>query len=247
MKPQERKSVKRRLSKGTWFRGLSEALQDVIVDRLVPRTFAKGEVIAAQGSQPKGLYVVLDGRVSWRHRTGAGDGLLLYVAGPGSWFGHLALIRGKPMQFEVRAHTATRTLLLPLREYKRLLDEDSKHYQRIAEQALERFELLIRVYSEGLSMPAEDLIPARLATLAELRRAESGQREGAVELTLAQADLAAMIGVSRQTLNAVLKRLEADELIEVGFRRIRIPNPARLPGADGVRARTQSRRARRGS
>jgi CRP-like cAMP-binding protein len=245
MKPQEREKVKRRLSKGTWFRGLPENLQDAIVDRLVPRSFAKGEVIAAQGSRPKGLHVVVEGRVAWRRTTGAGNKLLLYIAGPGAWFGQLALVRGTPMQFEVEAHSAARTLLLPRSAYERLIDEDPKHYQWFADQALERFELLIRLYSEGLSLPADDLILARLATLADLRRAESGQRSGAVELTIAQADLAAMIGVSRQTLNATLKRLESDNLIEVGFRRLRIPDPARLPVPDGVRTSERPRRSMR--
>lgn len=245
MKPQERRKLKDRLSKGTWFRGLPAKLQDAIVDQLVPQTYAKAEVIVAQGSKAKGLYVVLDGRVAWRHSTGAGKNALLYIAGPGAWFGHLALVRGTPVQVEVVAHTAAHVLLLPRRQYKRLIEDDPGHYRRIADQALDRFEILIRVYAEGRSLPAEELIPARLVTLAELRRAESGQRGGAVDLTIAQSDLAEMIGVSRQTLNTALKRLEEKGLIEVGFRRLRIPDPARLQGARRIRARAASRRGRR--
>ena len=242
MKPQEFKKLKDRLSKGAWFRSLPGKLQDTIVDRLVPRSFAKDEVIAAQGAHPKGLYVILDGRVAWLRASHASNKVLLYIAGPGAWFGQSALVRGTPMSFEVAAHSAVHTLLLPRSAYERLIREDPKSYRRFANKALERFELLIRLYAESLSLHAEDLIASRLATLAQMRSAESGQRTGAVELTVAQGDLAAMVGVSRQTLNAALKRLEADHLIEVGFRRLRIPDPARLTGAVSVSARSQSRR-----
>ena len=49
-----------------------------------------------------------------------------------------------------------------------------------------------------------------------------------MEIELTQAELAQMIGVSRQTANEILKRLEAEGLIEVGFKRIRVLNPDRL-------------------
>jgi CRP-like cAMP-binding protein len=238
MNSRDLKKVKDRLATGAWFGSLPGKLQDAIIEQLVPRSFAKGAVIAAQGSQPKGMYVVLDGRVAWNRTTGAREKVLLYIAGPGAWFGQSALVRGTPMPFEVAAQSATHTLLLPRLAYEQLIREDSKSYRHFANQALERFELLIQLYAESLTLPAEELIAARLATLAQLRLAESGQRSGAVELTIAQADLAAMVGVSRQTLNAALKRLEADKLIEVGFRHLRIPDPARLLGAKKARSRS---------
>ena len=245
MKPQDRRKLKEELSRGHWFRSLPGEMQDGIVDRMVLRSFEKGQAIAAQGSAPGGLHVVLEGRVAWRRTTESGDKLLLYVAGPGAWFGHLSLIRRTPMQFEVVAHSDARTLLLPHADYVRLVDENAGYYERIADQALERFELLIRLYSESLTLATEDLIPARLATLAEMRRAESGQRGCAVELKIAQGDLAAMIGVSRQTLNMALKRLEADGLVEPGFGRLRIPEPARLARAKRLPAQASSRRGKR--
>lgn len=246
MKPQDRKKLKARLGQGSSFKGLPEEMQGEIVDRLVPRSFDKGRVIATQGSPPKGLHAVLEGRVAWRRTTAAGDKALLYVAGPGSWFGQTALIRNTPMQFEVSAHTDVHTVMLPYRDYVQLVDTNSGYHKQIADQALERFELLIRLYAENLTLAADDLIPVRLATLAEMRRAESDQRGGPVDLEVSQGDLASMVGVSRQTFNGALKRLEAKGLVELGFRRLRIPDPARLLSAE-VRARSSAKRTKRRS
>lgn len=230
--PQERERVARLLREGAWFRGLPASLQDAILDRSVLRAYSKGEIIAAEGSSSGGLAAILEGRVGWtRSAPGAGDEVLLYIAGPGAWFGHLALVRDTPYQFNVVAHAPTRILVLPRAEYQRLIEEDPAHFRRIADVALERLELLIRIYADSRSLSAQDLIPARLSTLVELRRTECDQAGGAIKLALSQGEIAAIFGVSRQTLNTALKRLEAAGLIEVGFRQLLIPDAAQLPDA----------------
>ncbi len=54
---------------------------------------------------------------------------------------------------------------------------------------------------------------------------------GTEELDISQADLAQMVGTSRQTVNALLQRIEAEGLIEVKFRKIRILDVERLRGS----------------
>jgi DNA-binding GntR family transcriptional regulator len=63
---------------------------------------------------------------------------------------------------------------------------------------------------------------------------------GAISLTVSQADLARMVGVSRQTLNALLGKVAHAGLVEVGFRRIRVLDLARL--ADPTVAATATER-----
>jgi CRP-like cAMP-binding protein len=226
----EGKNVRRSLQQGAWFRRLPRPLRDAIVARSVPRTYAKGDVITAQGAPAAGLSAVLEGRVGWTRSTGSGGGVLLYIAGPGTWFGHLALLRGTPSQFNVVARSDVRILLLPRAACHRLIEEDPSYARWIADHALERLEVLLQVYAASRSLPAEAFVPAALATLAGLRQSESAAGE-ATDLALTQAEVAAMLGVSRQTLNAALMRLQAAGLIEVGFGRVRIPDPVRLHAA----------------
>lgn len=244
MKPRERRSVERLLSEGAWFRGLPDSLRDAILDRSVLRAYPRGKLIASEGSQSEGLFAILEGKVAWTRSTGPGDEMLLYVAGPGAWFGHLALARDTHYQFDVVAHAAARVLVLPRAQYQLLIKEDPEHFRRVADVALERMELLIRIYAESRMLPVEGLIPARLATLAELRRSETRQTGSAIRLAFSQEEIAAMLGVSRQTLNSVLKRLESAGLIEVGFRELLIPDPALLP--DVPAARSAARAGRKG-
>jgi DNA-binding GntR family transcriptional regulator len=83
--------------------------------------------------------------------------------------------------------------------------------------------------------------------MTQLRMKERPQ-SGPVSLTVSQADLARMVGVSRQTLNVLLGKLAQAGLIEAGFRHIRVLDAARLAEANGaheaVAPLTGKRRAR---
>ena len=69
----------------------------------------------------------------------------------------------------------------------------------------------------------------RIADLADLKSLREAP-DGPVELRLSQSDLASMVGIARQTTNRILKNLESEGLIELGFRRIVVPDVRRLRG-----------------
>lgn len=82
-------------------------------------------------------------------------------------------------------------------------------------------------------MAPEARVRARLAELLLLQRPLVPQG-GPVTLKVSQVNLAAMIGVSRQTLNKLLKQLEKRGLIEIAFRSIRVMDPERLRDEDNT-------------
>jgi CRP-like cAMP-binding protein len=65
----------------------------------------------------------------------------------------------------------------------------------------------------------EEWVLARLKLLAQVEREHGAPLP---RIRLSQAQLASMVGVSRQTLNAVLMRLQARGLLRVGFRSIEL-------------------------
>jgi len=60
-----------------------------------------------------------------------------------------------------------------------------------------------------------------LQDLAKIRRRDA-QIEGPVDINVSQTELAAMVGVSRQTLCMLLGRLQERGQIDVGYKRIRV-------------------------
>jgi CRP-like cAMP-binding protein len=219
--------ILRLLREGAWFKQLPEALQVEFVRRSVVRSYRRGQVVTRVGSRVDGLYGLLEGRLLVTRPVGGEAEDLIHVGEPGFWIGEYSLLTGAAAVVSTVAATATRVLLLPRREFERLVDEEPRWYRPFATLALERYALIVRQLSDTRSLSPEDRLRTRLADLVELRRAEHFGI-GPVVLRLSQEELARMVGVSRQTLNALLAGLRAAGLVDVGFRSLRIPDPARL-------------------
>lgn len=76
------------------------------------------------------------------------------------------------------------------------------------------------------SLPSADLRRRVLLLLFDV-----GRLHPRPEIEIRQQDLADLVGVSRQTLNPVLKELESQGLISIGYREILIADPSRLDRA----------------
>jgi len=77
------------------------------------------------------------------------------------------------------------------------------------------------------SISSDELLRHRLATLAELRL-QDDQGNGRWVLRVSKSKLAEMLGLSRLLMNRMLHALEAEATIELGPRRVVVPDVARL-------------------
>lgn len=227
MKPGDRQEYEPLLRAGLWFGRLPEPLRDAILDRSRVRSYPRGSMIQGEESRPEALFAVLEGQVALGRWADGDQEVLIYVGSPGMWFGELGLLLGTKTWLTATAHADARVLALSRADFDGLVRGDPESYRWFARLGLERYGLMVRAFAESRVFTASDLLLARLSDLAEMRRKDHPS-EGVVELELTQADLAALTGLSRQTANAVLHRLEERGLVELSFRKIRIPEPARL-------------------
>jgi CRP-like cAMP-binding protein len=100
-------------------------------------------------------------------------------------------------------------------------------YRCFADPVLERYRRLVRLFAQSHTMNPEQFFQVRLAALISRWR-DDGYREPTIEIELSQAAAARMLGMSRQTFNRYLSRLEENGVIETSFRSIRILQPDRL-------------------
>lgn len=247
MNTEEQQQVHRFLSAGEWYGGLPAALQEIILARSFVRKYAKGQVISLEASAPKGLYAVLDGMVHCVREVGDGDEALIHVCEPGFWFAEYAALTGRPTIGTFLAHTPVKALLLSKVQLDRIVAEEPRYYEAFARLALDRYAVLVRMLTEVRDLTPEARLKGRLVLLTQMRMRERSVSSGGVSLAVSQSDLARMIGVSRQTLNALLAKLGQEGLIDVGFRRIRVLDAARLadqdaPPAEAERAVRDARR-----
>ena len=210
------------LKAGRWFGGLPAALQELIIERSIRKSYRKGDYIVREGKPPKAMHAVLSGRVRVTRKVGdEQEELLLQLGGPGFWFGDYAVYAGVNSIGSIVADTAVTTLALSVREFERIVQEEPRFFRAFADLLFERYADLFRYLGESHGLAPEEWLRTRLVDHAAVMRRDSPAADAGV-ITLSQAELAAMMGVSRQTLSTLLGRLEARGIISVGFRSIRV-------------------------
>jgi CRP-like cAMP-binding protein len=207
------------LRRGRWFASLPPALQARMAERAMPRSFRTGQYLLRQGDPPRGLFGVVQGRT--RHVCAVGEDreVLMHVGGPGLWTGEYPLLAGGPSIGSVIADAPTLALHLSARDWQRIVADEPRWLQPFAALLAERFATAFRAYADAQAMTRDEWVHARLKRVAEM---EHEHGSPASRIRLSQVHLASMLGLSRQTLNSALSRLQQRGLLRVSFRMIEL-------------------------
>lgn len=210
------------LKRGRWFGSLPAALQELVLDHAVRRSYRKGQYLVREGGQPRGMHVVLTGKVRVTRRVGDGrQEVVIWVGEPGFWLGDYALLARMPSIGSIVAETNVATLYLTTAAFERIVRDEPRYFRLFADLLFERYANLFRYLAESHALYPEDWLRTRLVDLAATMRRDNPSVDAGV-ITISQAELAVMMGVSRQTMNALLRRLQSRGVIELRPRHIRV-------------------------
>ena len=202
------------LETDSWFGAVPAARRAVLLAEASVRSVAGGTQLYGVGDPPDGLWAVLDGQVRLIGYPAVGAELVVLMMGPGTWFGELSTLDAGPRPHDAIAFGPARVLHIGIEAFRRLAGDTPELWWDIALLACAHQRASLAFMMNTLSQP----IPVRLArTLAGLARTAGGDR-----VALRQEDIAAMIGISRQTLNKALKAMEREGVIAVEYARIRV-------------------------
>lgn len=210
------------LGASSWFGALPPELQSLIIDRSVVRKYRRNQVIVRQDEPTRGMFCVLRGRVRGVNRLSDGSEVLVHIGELGSWFAVYSMLANDVSIGSVVADCPVTTLNLPQPQFARIVRDEPSYYQYFARLLIEQFKMVFRYLGEVQGLEPEGLLLLRLRELVAVARRDRPGTPLANEIAVSQADLATMIGVSRQTLNVLLSRLERRGLVKIKFRRIQV-------------------------
>jgi CRP/FNR family cyclic AMP-dependent transcriptional regulator len=216
-----------RLRRCRIFAGLGDDALETLSGGVRRRRYERGQVIFHEGDPGDSLHVVASGAVKITLRSPDGEEVIVATLGPGDFFGELALLDEAARSATAEAMAPTETLVLPRSSFQQLLGEPS-----LRDMVLSRVAAEVRRTDRQLaSLRFLDLAGRLAAHLAELA-GQIGRRadDGTLELTLPyrQADLAAIVGGSRQGTSRALRELADAGLLVVDRNRLQIPDLQRL-------------------
>ncbi len=189
------------------------------------RQFKRGEIVFHEGDPGDALYLVESGHAAVRVGTPYGDTATLRVAGPGEFFGELAVISASPRAATVAALEGCETLVLHREPMKALRQQSPAVEQALLDAVVRELRHANGRLLNAMFVPTSKRLSLRLV---ELAKTYQPAPDGTVTIPLTQDDLAGLCGATRPTINQLLGKLHDRGLLEVGRGRVRILNLTEL-------------------
>lgn len=227
------------------FAGLPVSRLETLAAASVRRRFSRGECIFAIGMPTTDIYLLERGKVRLSLVSSTGRTLTIGIRSPGEHFGDLFL-DNRRREAQAEALTDGQVIAVPREPFEVLLAAEPRLGINFSRALSVKLEAALRQLDLLAFSSAAERIGRLLAALAR----EHGIGEGPkveIDLDLTHQDIAAMLGVSRESVTIVLNRLKSsgavayreehlvvdrDRLLSAVLR----PRGAGRPGDDGREA-----------
>jgi CRP/FNR family transcriptional regulator, cyclic AMP receptor protein len=215
------------LAKSLHFRDLMPAELDGLAELGKLRRLRDGETAGAEGQALGDLWIVLQGGLRLSTVSAAGEEFVYAVIGPGSFYGLANVIGSRNAMVDATAFGPTELAIIDGEPFLAMLDRSPRLWRHVAGLVVRRLSLAMSVIRDISVAPLDQRIARRL-----LGQAMGGGADitgsAAIEVRINQSDLGRMLGASRSRVNAELKRMEGEGLLEIGYRTITLVDLARL-------------------
>lgn len=144
---------------------------------------------------------------------------VLSVLSPGRWFGEASLLGEEPHGHDARAVVDSEVIMVPAVAVHEVLDNRPDFLLELTRMVCRRYKETLQRIDATILLP----LPVRLAKrLLEVCKAQHPNYTGtgSALLRLSQEDLSQMLGVSRQSINKLLKDWEARGIVGIQYGKI---------------------------
>ena len=203
------------------FESLDQQELEALSDVTFTRTFSKDNVIILAEEEGDTLFILKKGQVKVSIVSEEGREVILSLLGPGSVFGELSLLDGKPRSANVVATEETDLLMLRRADFLQLIYKTPQIATALLAELATRMRKTDRQI-EGLALL--DVTSRISDTLLQLATEQGSETADGVtiESRPTHQELANMSGTTRETVSRVLKRLEGQGYINRNGRKITI-------------------------
>jgi CRP/FNR family transcriptional regulator, cyclic AMP receptor protein len=172
------------------------------------RSFPKNAIVVNEGDETDSFYVILSGRVKFFVSEDGGKDFVLGTAGPGEYFGEIALAGG-PRSASVMTMEACRFVIIPKTEMKSFVAQ----YPEVALHMIGNLSQKVRALTDSAKgLALLDVYGRVTKALMELAVEQDGKLVIPGKLT--HQDIANRVGASREMISRILKDLSLGGYIE---------------------------------
>ena len=205
------------------FSDLSPSDLKTIADRMIQRTYTKGQMILLEDDLGQTFFVIGGGSVKITRLSDDGREVILAMLGESDFFGEMSLLDGAGRSANVVSLEASEVLTLARNDFLEILHE----YPKISISLLEELTQRIRKSDQQIESLSLSDVEQRIGiTLIRLAEELGTIKQGNVKINNLpyQQDVANMAGTSRETVSRTYKLLEEKGLLTREGRKLTIYN-----------------------
>jgi CRP/FNR family cyclic AMP-dependent transcriptional regulator len=186
-------------------------------------TYPKDATLFVEGQEPRGVFILCNGRVKLSTGSADGKSIIARVAEPGEMVGLPGTISGKPYELTAEALEPLQANFIRRDAFLHFLREHGEVAVRVAEILSQIYHAtLAEVRYLGLSASTAEKLARFLLDLPVKPAQDNGQARAT--LTLTHKEIAEMIGASRETVTRLFASFKREQLVEVHGATIVITN-----------------------
>ncbi len=190
-------------------------------------SFKAREIILRADTPPSGIFYLKKGYVKDYSISTEGEELTLIIFKPGDFFPVQWAINDKPNIHNLEALTAVELYRVPKDRFIDFLTKNPDVLFELTRRIVTRLGGLLDRMEHLVFGNAYEKIGSILLILAE-RFGEKNNNHFTIPLILTHKDIAALAGMTRETVSIEMKKLESNNLIAYNGRLIIVKNPDKL-------------------
>lgn len=185
----------------------------------VEQQLADGQRIYSRNDAALSMYGIVRGAMRMSNVDEEGREAVLTYLEPGAWFGEISLFDGLPRSHDAYAVGAVTLLTVPKGELERLCEAQPALYRYFLLAMAAKLRLALAWIEDTTLLSFRGRLAKRLLSLVQTygRPIDGGML---LDLRLSQEAMAAMLGVTRQTVNQEFKDWERRGVLKLDYGRI---------------------------
>jgi CRP/FNR family cyclic AMP-dependent transcriptional regulator len=185
-----------------------------------------GQLVQSRGHRQADVGIILSGRLRMMTLGVDGSVMLTAIFGPGQQFNEVTLFANAARTHDAEAVEDAVVLTLTASEYADVARRHPAIVEAMLKSNVSRVHQLVEALNDLRALP-KSVVLARVL-LKNARHLAGDRPASSVDLAVTQEDIAMFLSVTRPYLNKTIGQLSELGLIEVFYRRIRVPDLAAL-------------------
>ena len=215
------------MSAGDLAKGLSENAVAALLQKGRIERFAKGQTILERDTGVAKFFLALEGTARLVALTEDGREFVSGFMGPGRVWGVHPCLDETPESYDTHAESACAVLVVESKDLRDLMWQNRELQEAMTKILCRRLKLALTVLEQFATWSPRQRLAWRILQIVDGGMGV-GAEFGRHSIAISQDAIAAMIGLSRQRTNKLLKEFEREGFVRIDYGSIRVIEPGGL-------------------